>query len=130
MINPHQLWLDAPARAFRDWQENEATGTTRRAFSARSIIQHTAMFERFLRHLVHANVSVATFGEDHLDTFLGELEMRCASRTSTPPRSGTPGCLTGFAAIHRNSLIAGRISVDTAHSEPAALSADIRAALD
>lgn len=41
------------------------------------------MFERFLRHLTRANVSLATFGTPHLDAFMSELDQRCAPGTST-----------------------------------------------
>lgn len=43
---------------------------------------------------------------------------------------GRRGRLVERIEIDRDSLIAGRVRVDTAHSEPTALSADIRAALD
>jgi site-specific recombinase XerD len=58
----------------------------RRPFAARSILQHATMFERFVRHLSKAGVSVVTFGPEHLDTFLGELAARCAPGTSTTLR--------------------------------------------
>jgi site-specific recombinase XerD len=82
-MNEDNEWLDAPLRAFRLWQETDATGATRRPFAARSILQHATMFERFVRHLSKAGVSVVTFGPAHLDTFLGELAARCAPGTST-----------------------------------------------
>lgn len=81
-----QQWLHAPACAYRRWQENDATGADGRPFSARSIIQHTAMFERFVRHLAERGVDVAGFGEDHLASFLADLEGRCAPGTSTARR--------------------------------------------
>lgn len=79
-------WLTAPLQTFRLWQETAATGSSRRPFAARSIVQHTAMFERFVRHLAGADASVVTFGPDYLDSFLAELEAHCASGTSTPLR--------------------------------------------
>jgi site-specific recombinase XerD len=79
-------WPNAPLQTFRLWQETEATGSSRRPFAARSIVQHTAMFERFVRHLAGTDASVVTFGPDDLNSFLSELEAHCASGTSTPLR--------------------------------------------
>ncbi|MDR8731453.1 MULTISPECIES: tyrosine-type recombinase/integrase [Burkholderia] len=79
-------WTEAPAQAYRRWQEAEAVGSARRPFSARSIVQHTAMFERFARFLRTNCVTVASFGEDHLESFIAELGRMCAPGTSTALR--------------------------------------------
>ena len=77
------LWLSAPTEAYQQWQRTEAAGADRRAFSPRSIVQHEAMFERFMRHLAAAQRSLATFGPDHLDSFFADLDRRCTPGTTT-----------------------------------------------
>ncbi|WP_175657539.1 tyrosine-type recombinase/integrase [Burkholderia ambifaria] len=77
------LWLSAPTEAYQQWQRTEAAGADRRAFSPRSIVQHEAMFERFMRHLAAAQRSLATFGPDHLESFFADLERRCKPGTTT-----------------------------------------------
>ncbi|MDF3835144.1 site-specific integrase [Cupriavidus basilensis] len=69
MDRSDRLWLTNPTLAYADWQAREAAGADRRPFSARSIVQHEAMFERFRRHLLVAGVTLATFGSDHIDAF-------------------------------------------------------------
>ncbi len=64
-----RLWLTNPTLAYADWQAREAAGANRRPFSARSIVQHEAMFERFRRHLFVADVTLANFGSDHIEAF-------------------------------------------------------------
>ncbi|WP_175948553.1 tyrosine-type recombinase/integrase [Burkholderia pyrrocinia] len=77
------LWLSAPTEAYQQWQRTEAAGADRRAFSPRSIVQHEAMFERFMRHLGAAQRSLATFGPDHLESFFADLDRRCTPGTTT-----------------------------------------------
>ncbi|MEK7898027.1 tyrosine-type recombinase/integrase [Burkholderia contaminans] len=77
------LWLSAPTEAYQQWQRTEAAGADRRAFSPRSIVQHEAMFERFMRHLATAQLSLATFGPDHLESFFADLDRRCKPGTTT-----------------------------------------------
>ncbi|WJN72244.1 tyrosine-type recombinase/integrase [Burkholderia anthina] len=77
------LWLSAPTQAYQQWQRTEAAGADRRAFSPRSIVQHEAMFERFMRHLAAAQLSLATFGPDHLESFFVDLDRRCKPGTTT-----------------------------------------------
>ncbi|HDR9085967.1 integrase [Burkholderia vietnamiensis] len=77
------LWLSAPTDAYQQWQRTEAAGADRRAFSPRSIVQHEAMFERFMRHLTAAQRSLATFGPDHLESFFADLDRRCKPGTTT-----------------------------------------------
>ncbi len=79
-------WIDDPVGAFRAWQQTSATGARRQPFAPRSIVQHVVMFERFLRHLHAHRASLATFGPDHVATFLTELERSCAPGTSTRVR--------------------------------------------
>lgn len=79
-------WLTDPAGTYREWQAHDAAGADRRPFSPRSIVQHTAMFDRLLRHLIAHQVTLATFGADHLESFFEELEKRCHAGTSTRPR--------------------------------------------
>ncbi|WP_321818393.1 MULTISPECIES: site-specific integrase [unclassified Paraburkholderia] len=76
-------WLNAPSDAFRQWQKLEATGATGRSFSDRSIVQHSAMFERFLRFLAMRGTNVAHFGEDQFAAFLEDLAGDCRAGTST-----------------------------------------------
>jgi site-specific recombinase XerD len=82
-MNDPTLWLSAPTEAYQQWQRTEAAGADRRAFSPRSIVQHEAMFERFMRHLAAAQRSLATFGPDHLDSFFADLDRRCKPGTTT-----------------------------------------------
>lgn len=77
------LWLSAPTDAYQQWQRTEAAGADRRAFSPRSIVQHEAMFERFMRHLAASQLSLATFGPDHLESFFVDLDRRCKPGTTT-----------------------------------------------
>ncbi|WP_412530408.1 tyrosine-type recombinase/integrase [Burkholderia lata] len=77
------LWLSAPTEAYQKWQRNEAAGADRRAFSPRSIVQHEAMFERFMRHLATSHRTLATFGADQLETFFADLDRRCKPGTTT-----------------------------------------------
>ncbi|KFG92748.1 integrase [Burkholderia paludis] len=79
-------WIIDPLGTFRTWQETAATGAGRRPFAPRSVVQHVAMFERFLRHLSAHRVSLATFGPDHVAAFLAELDRTCAPGTSTRMR--------------------------------------------
>jgi integrase/recombinase XerD len=76
-MNSSSPWLTRPADAYRAWQATEAAGADRRPFSARSITQHSAMFDRFLRHLVTHSVTVATFGADHLESFFADVMLSC-----------------------------------------------------
>ncbi|CAM2159398.1 Tyrosine recombinase XerC (plasmid) [Pararobbsia alpina] len=64
------LWRSNPSSAYARWQEREAEGADRRPFSSQSIVQHRSMFERFNRFLTDHGASLATFGSDHVDTFL------------------------------------------------------------
>ncbi|MGT2455147.1 tyrosine-type recombinase/integrase [Cupriavidus basilensis] len=64
-----RLWLTNPTLAYADWQTREAAGADRRPFAARSILQHQAMFEHFRRYLLTTDVTLATFGADHIDAF-------------------------------------------------------------
>ena len=63
------LWLSDPVRAYADWQAREAAGADRRPFAERSIVQHRAMFDRFHRHIVGHNATLASFGSDLIDAF-------------------------------------------------------------
>jgi integrase len=82
-MNKASLWIDHPAAAYREWQTTEASGADRRPFSARSITQHTAMFERFLRHLVTHQATLINFGAQHLESFFAHVDNRCAPGTTT-----------------------------------------------
>ncbi|MBN3835173.1 tyrosine-type recombinase/integrase [Burkholderia sp. Ac-20344] len=77
------LWLSAPTDAYQQWQRTEAAGADRRAFSPRSIVQHEAMFERFMRHLATSHRTLATFSVDQLETFFADLDRRCKPGTTT-----------------------------------------------
>jgi integrase len=84
-MNPN-LWLIDPITAYRQWQEQDATGADRKPFLPRSILQHTTMFERLLRHLLGHNTALSTFSADHLESFFAELDRRCEGGTSTQAR--------------------------------------------
>jgi integrase len=83
MDTTSSLWLDTPSAAFRIWQETEAVGADRKPFSERSRVQHAAMFDRFLRHLLPSAVTVASFGPEHVEAFLDDVESRAAPGTTT-----------------------------------------------
>ncbi|MGF6782430.1 tyrosine-type recombinase/integrase [Paraburkholderia sp. GAS334] len=80
------LWLDNPAAAYREWQAHDAAGADRRPFAARSVVQHTAMFDRFLRYLVARGTTVAAFDAAHLESFFADVDNRCAPGTTTHVR--------------------------------------------
>jgi len=82
-MNESDLWTAEPHTAYLHWQTTEAAGADRRRFSQRSIVQHKAMFDRFLRHLLTRGVALATFGPEHLDSFFDDVENRCAPGTTT-----------------------------------------------
>jgi integrase len=46
-------------------------------------VQHKAMFDRFLRHLLSCGVALPTFGSEHLESFFGDVDNRCAPGTTT-----------------------------------------------
>ncbi|MFC4523647.1 hypothetical protein [Cupriavidus pinatubonensis] len=73
------LWLSNPNLAYRDWQAREAAGADRRPFSARSIVQHQAMFENFRRHLLARSATVASFGTADIEAFLQTPDARSYS---------------------------------------------------
>ena len=79
-------WTLRPGPAYRRWQETEATGTDRRPFSARSIVQHLSMLDRFVRHIAPRGATVTSFGTDHIESFFSELGARSAAGTSTALR--------------------------------------------
>ncbi|MFM0047344.1 site-specific integrase [Paraburkholderia sediminicola] len=76
-------WTTEPHAAYLDWQATEAAGADRRRFSQRSIIQHKAMFDRFLRHLSQRPTTLAAFGAEHLESFFADVDNRCAPGTTT-----------------------------------------------
>ncbi|WP_369796535.1 tyrosine-type recombinase/integrase [Cupriavidus sp. amp6] len=69
MTQMDSLWFSNPTQAYQDWQAREAAGADRRPFSARSIIQHQAMFEHFRRHLLARGTTIASFGTADVDAF-------------------------------------------------------------
>ncbi|CAG2160391.1 tyrosine-type recombinase/integrase [Cupriavidus numazuensis] len=77
-----ELWLSNPTLAYRDWQAREAAGADRRPFSARSIVQHQAMFEHFRRHLVARGTTVANFGADDIEAFWRTANARDHTQTT------------------------------------------------
>ncbi|WP_224010348.1 tyrosine-type recombinase/integrase [Cupriavidus pinatubonensis] len=82
MTRKDTLWLSNPTLAYRDWQVREAAGANRRPFSARSIVQHEAMFEHFRRHLLARGRSVASFGTDDIDAFWQTPDARTYSQAT------------------------------------------------
>lgn len=82
-MNIDPRWFTDPAAAYSEWQKTNAVGSDRRPFSARSIIQHEAMFERVHRHLLTHRTTVATFSEADLESFFNDVGNRCASGTTT-----------------------------------------------
>lgn len=87
-MNELSCWLTSPAETYRHWQETDAVGSDRRPFAVRSRVQHAAMFDRFLRHLVINGVTVATFDASHVEAFFADVETRCAPGTTTRLRYG------------------------------------------
>jgi site-specific recombinase XerD len=81
-------WITGPSDEYRLWQETEAVGADRRPFSARSRVQHAAMFDRFLRHLTTKGTTVVTFGAEHVESFFADVETRCTPGTTTRLRYG------------------------------------------
>jgi integrase len=76
-------WLTTPADAYRLWQQTEAAGVDRRPFAERSVMQHVAMFDRFLRHVIAHKADLATFSAAHLEAFFADVDNRCAHGTTT-----------------------------------------------
>ncbi|WP_232232615.1 hypothetical protein [Cupriavidus sp. amp6] len=72
MTQMDSLWFSNPTQAYQDWQAREAAGADRRPFSARSIIQHQAMFEHFRRHLLARGTTIASFGTRPTSTRSGK----------------------------------------------------------
>ncbi|MFC0696822.1 hypothetical protein [Paraburkholderia humisilvae] len=81
-------WITTPADAYRLWQETDAVGADRRPFSARSRIQHAAMFERFLRYLTTKGMTLAAFGAADVESFFADVDTRCSPGTTTRLRYG------------------------------------------
>lgn len=79
-------WERDPLEAYALWQKSDAAGVAGKPFAARSVVQHTAMFDRFLRHLLKHRVTVATFGTKHLDSFFAEVDNRCSPGSATQIR--------------------------------------------
>jgi site-specific recombinase XerD len=116
-------WLDAPLATFRRWQETDATGADRRRFAPRSAKQHAAMFARFMRHLHQHGATVASFGDEHLESYLVDLGRRSAPGTTTALRYAKlidRLCRHLIELDVRNSNPAARVVRDTAwpDSEP------------
>jgi integrase len=82
-MDTNSTWLSAPSDAYRIWQETEAVGADRRPFSARSRLQHAAMFDRFHRHIHDRHASVATFDAAHIESFFNDVESRTTPGTAT-----------------------------------------------
>ncbi|QEZ48795.1 tyrosine-type recombinase/integrase [Cupriavidus oxalaticus] len=76
------LWLINPTLAYRDWQAREAAGADRRPFSARSIVQHQAMFEHFRRHLMTKGATIVSFGAANIDAFWQTPDGRAYSQAT------------------------------------------------
>ncbi len=76
-------WLAKPTDAYRLWQQTDAAGVDGRLFSARSVKQHEAMFDRFVRHLTAHRENLATFGPAVFESFLADTDRRSAAGTTT-----------------------------------------------
>jgi site-specific recombinase XerD len=76
-------WLTNPADAYHLWQQTDAAGVDGRQFSARSVKQHAAMFDRFIRHLTAHRENLATFGPAVVESFLADIDRRSAAGTTT-----------------------------------------------
>jgi integrase len=85
-MDTSSAWLTHPSDAYRTWQTEEAAGADRRPFSARSITQHNAMFDRFMRHLTAHGTMLATFGTTELESFFSDVNNRCTPGTTTRMR--------------------------------------------
>ncbi len=82
MADMNALWRSNPTLAYRDWQTREAAGADKRPFSARSIVQHQAMFEHFRRHLVARGTTVVSFGADDIEAFWRTSDARTYTETT------------------------------------------------
>ncbi|BDB30161.1 MULTISPECIES: tyrosine-type recombinase/integrase [Cupriavidus] len=82
MAQMDSLWLSNPTQAYRDWQAREAAGADRRPFSARSIVQHQAMFEHFRRHVMTRGSTIASFGTADVDAFWQTTDGRSYSQAT------------------------------------------------
>ncbi|MBF6989313.1 tyrosine-type recombinase/integrase [Cupriavidus sp. IK-TO18] len=82
MVHMDSLWLSNPTLAYRDWQAREAAGADRRPFSARSIVQHQAMFEHFRRHLMAKGATIVSFGAADIDAFWQTPDGRAYSQAT------------------------------------------------
>ncbi len=129
-------WIHDPVGAFRAWQETAATGAGRQPFAPRSVVQHVAMFERFLRHLSAHRASLATFGPDHVAAFLADLDRTCEPGTSTRMRYAKlidRLCRhlvdTGVRTIHPASRTTQHLAWPDSEPEPGYLPPDADAAL-
>lgn len=69
MTQMDSLWFSNPTQAYRGPAGSRAAGADRRPLSARSIIQHQAMFEHFRRHLLARGTTIASFGTADVDAF-------------------------------------------------------------
>ena len=79
-------WLSEPDTAYENWQRTEAAGADRRPFAEQSIVQHQAMFARFLRYLKAHRKTVATYGLDDVEAFFVELAGDVTEGTTTQLR--------------------------------------------
>jgi site-specific recombinase XerD len=82
-MDEYALWLTTPADAYQLWQQTDAAGVDGRPFSARSVKQHAAMFDRFIRHLTAHRENLATFGPAVFESFLADIDRRSAAGTTT-----------------------------------------------
>ncbi|UIF88226.1 tyrosine-type recombinase/integrase [Cupriavidus sp. UYPR2.512] len=82
MTQLDSLWFSNPTLAYRDWQAREAAGADRRPFSARSIVQHQAMFEHFRRHLLARGTTITSFGAADVDAFWQSPDGRTYSQAT------------------------------------------------
>lgn len=82
MADMNALWRSNPTLAYRDWQTREAAGADKRPFSARSIVQHQAMFEHFRRHLMARGTTVVAFGADDIEAFWRTSDARTYTQTT------------------------------------------------
>lgn len=83
MADAAERWLKDPENAYADWQDREAVGADRRHFSARSVIQHRAMYRRFLRALLGRGIDLAHFDAKHIEAFFAQNAERFAEGTTT-----------------------------------------------
>lgn len=75
---PPETWLSAPNVAFNDWQRN-TTSSEGLPYAKKSILQHCAMFRRFVDYVVECDLDLATLSGNDVGRFLQKLTSKDGS---------------------------------------------------